>query len=149
MRAVVQRVARAKVTVGDRVTGEIGPGLAVLVGVEAGDTGEDAAYLADKIAGLRVFEDTEGKLNLSAQETGGAILAVSNFTLLGDCRKGRRPSFTEAAAAGQAEQLFGEFVERIRLTGLRVETGAFREHMQVEIHNDGPVTLLLDSRRCF
>jgi len=147
MRAVVQRVTRAKVTVGDRIAGEIGRGLVGLVGVQEGDTSEDAAYLADKIAGLRVFEDTEGKMNLSAQEVGGAILAVSNFTLLGDCRKGRRPSFTDAAPPQEAEQLFGELVERIRARGLQVETGAFREHMQVEIHNDGPVTLLLDSRR--
>jgi D-tyrosyl-tRNA(Tyr) deacylase len=133
--------------VGETVSGEIGPGLVVLVGVEVGDTGDDAAYLADKIAGLRVFEDAQGKLNLSAPEVGGALLAVSNFTLLGDCRRGRRPSFTHAAPPEQAELRFAEFVERLRATGLPVATGAFREHMRVEIHNDGPVTLLLDSRR--
>ncbi|HUT75409.1 MAG TPA: D-aminoacyl-tRNA deacylase [Armatimonadota bacterium] len=147
MRAIIQRVARARVTVGDAVTGEIGPGLVVLVGVEVGDTGEDAAYLADKIAGLRVFEDAQGKLNRSALEVGGALLAVSNFTLLGDCRKGRRPSFSDAAPPAQAAPLFNHLVERLRATGLPVATGAFREHMRVEIHNDGPVTLLLDSRR--
>jgi D-tyrosyl-tRNA(Tyr) deacylase len=149
MRAVVQRVSRARVAVGDTIVGEVGRGLAVLVGVQVGDTAQDAAHLADKVAGLRVFEDAGGKLNLAVQEVGGAILAVSNFTLLGDCRKGRRPSFTDAAPPAEAEQLFAEFVERIRATGLQVETGVFREHMQVEIHNDGPVTLLLDSRRAF
>ena len=147
MRAVVQRVSRAKVTVGDAVTGEIGRGLVVLVGVQVGDTSEDAAYLADKIKGLRVFEDADGKMNLSAQDVGGAILAVSNFTLLGDCRKGRRPSFTDAAPPEEAERLFAEFVARVRAAGLAVATGVFREHMHVEIANDGPVTLILDSRR--
>jgi D-tyrosyl-tRNA(Tyr) deacylase len=147
MRAVVQRVSGAKVSVGKTVTGEIGAGLMVLVGVQAGDTVDDAAYLAEKIAGLRVFEDAEGKMNLSAHEAGGAVLAVSNFTLLGDCRKGRRPSFTEAAPPEEAERLFDDFVQRIRVQGLAVETGVFREHMHVEIHNDGPVTLILDSRR--
>jgi D-tyrosyl-tRNA(Tyr) deacylase len=147
MRAVVQRVGRAKVSVGGVTAGEIGCGLALLVGVEVGDTAEDAAYLADKVAGLRVFEDADGKMNLAAREVGGAILAVSNFTLLGDCRKGRRPSFTDAAPPEEAQRLFGELVERIRATGLHVETGAFREHMLVEIHNDGPVTVILDSRR--
>jgi len=147
MRAVVQRVSRATVTVGDAVTGEIGRGLAVLVGVQVGDTSEDAAYLADKVAGLRVFEDADGKMNLSAQDVGGAILAVSNFTLLGDCRKGRRPSFTDAAPPDEAERLLGEFVARVRAAGLTVATGVFREHMHVEIANDGPVTLILDSRR--
>jgi len=147
MRAVVQRVGRAKVSVGGVTTGEIGCGLAALVGVQVGDTVEDAAYLADKVAGLRVFEDADGKMNLAAREIGGAILAISNFTLLGDCRKGRRPSFTDAAPPAEAQRLFGEFVERIRATGLHVETGVFREHMLVEIHNDGPVTVILDSRR--
>jgi len=147
MRAVVQRVSRAKVMVGDTVTGEIGRGLTVLVGVQVGDTPEDAAYLADKIAGLRIFEDAAGKMNLSAHEVGGVVLAVSQFTLLGDCRKGRRPSFTDAAPPEAAEPLFAEFVERMRAAGLPVATGVFRERMQVEIHNDGPVTLILDSRR--
>jgi D-tyrosyl-tRNA(Tyr) deacylase len=147
MRAVVQRVSRTKVMVGDSVTGEIGRGLVVLLGVQVGDTAEDAAYLADKIAGLRVFEDDDGKMNLSAHDVRGAILAVSNFTLLGDCRKGRRPSFTDAAPPEEAEQLFNNFVERLRATGLTVATGVFREHMHVEIANDGPVTLILDSRR--
>jgi len=147
MRAVVQRVSCAKVTVGDAVTGEIGRGLVVLVGVQVGDASEDAAYLADKIVGLRVFEDADGKMNLSAQDVGGAILAVSNFTLLGDCRKGRRPSFTDAAPPEEAERLFGEFVTRVRAAGLPVATGVFREHMHVEIANDGPVTLIVDSRR--
>ncbi len=172
MRAVVQRVTRARVTVAQvsnlrnaqdsipsagsgqalctrPVVGEIERGLAVLVGVQVGDTEQDAAYLAKKIAGLRVFEDPEGKLNLSAQEVGAAILAVSNFTLLGDCRKGRRPSFTDAAPPEQAESLFDAFVAHIRAAGLAVATGVFREHMHVEIHNDGPVTLILDSRRGF
>ena len=149
MRAVVQRAAQAKVTVGEAVTGEIGRGLVALVGVQVGDNSEDAAYLADKIAGLRVFEDDEGKMNRSAHEVGGAILAVSNFAVLGDCRKGRRPSFTDAAPPDEAQRLFGEFVARVRAAGLTVATGVFREHMRVEIHNDGPVTLLLDSRRGF
>lgn len=147
MRAVVQRVSQAKVVVAGAVTGEIGGGLVVLVGVQVGDTPQDAAYLADKIAGLRVFEDEQGKMNLAAPEVGAAVLAVSNFTLLGDCRRGRRPSFSDAAPPEEAQRLFGEFIARLRATGLRVETGVFREHMQVEIHNDGPVTLLLDSRR--
>jgi D-tyrosyl-tRNA(Tyr) deacylase len=147
MRAVVQRVSRAKVTVGDTVTGEIGRGLIVLVGVQAGDTAADAAYLADKVAGLRIFEDADGKMNLSAREVRAALLAVSQFTLLGDCRKGRRPSFTDAAPPEAAEPLLREFVQRARAAGLTVATGVFRERMQVEIHNDGPVTLILDSRR--
>lgn len=147
MRAVVQRVSRAKVTVGDTVTGEIGRGLIVLVGVQAGDTAADAAYLADKVAGLRIFEDADGKMNLSAREVRAALLAVSQFTLFGDCRKGRRPSFTDAAPPEAAEPLLREFVQRARAAGLTVATGVFRERMQVEIHNDGPVTLILDSRR--
>jgi len=147
MRAVVQRVSHARVSVDNVVTGEIGAGLMVLVGVQVGDTVEDAAYLAEKIAGLRVFEDPEGKMNLSAHEVGGAMLAVSNFTLLGDCRRGRRPSFTEAAPPEEAKRLFNDFVQRVRAQGLTVETGVFREHMHVEIDNDGPVTLILDSRR--
>lgn len=147
MRAVVQRVSGARVTVGDHAAGEIGRGLVALVGVQVGDTEADAAYLADKLVGLRVFEDHEGKLNLSAQEVGGAVLVVSNFTVLGDCRKGRRPSFTDAAPPQEAERLLAGFVERLRAAGLSVATGVFREHMHVEINNDGPVTLLLDSRR--
>ena len=149
MRAVVQRVTRGSVTVGGGLAGEIGRGLVVLLGVGQGDGPEDAAYLAEKIAGLRVFEDEKGKMNLSLLETGGSVLAVSQFTLYGDCRKGRRPSFSEAAPPQEAERLYEYFIEELEKRGLRVARGSFGEHMTVEIINDGPVTLLLDSRKIF
>lgn len=149
MRAVVQRVTRARVTVGAEITGEIGRGLLVLLGVAQGDSEADADYLAEKIAGLRIFEDDGGKMNLSAADAGGAVLAVSQFTLLGDVRRGKRPSFDDAARPEQAIALYGRFVERIRAAGIRCETGRFQEMMQVELVNDGPVTILLDSRKAF
>lgn len=146
MRAVVQRVKRAKVTVGGRTVGEIGAGLLVLLGVTHGDDEKDARYMADKIAGLRVFEDNDGKMNLSVKEVGGSILSVSQFTLYGDCRKGRRPSFSEAARPEQAAPLYEAFNTCLRQRGLRVETGVFGAMMDVELVNWGPVTLLVDSR---
>lgn len=149
MRAVVQRVSRAEVRVHGEVTGRIGTGFLVLVGVEAGDGDADVAYVADKVAGLRVFEDPGGKMNLSLADVGGAVLLVSQFTLLGDCRKGRRPSFTGAAPPARAEDLYRAVARRIAGAGIPVETGRFRAEMEVELVNDGPVTLLLDSRRRF
>ena len=149
MRAVVQRVSRARVTVEGRVTGEIAHGLLVLVGVGSADTEQDARWLADKIAELRVFEDDAGKMNRSLAEAAGAVLAVSQFTLYGDCRKGRRPSFDRAARPEQARALYEKFVAFLRERGLRVEEGVFQAMMQVELVNDGPVTLLLDSERQF
>jgi D-aminoacyl-tRNA deacylase len=145
MRALVQRVREASVTVGDGVVGEIGPGLLVLLGVAHADTTEQAAYLASKVVGLRVFEDDDGKMNRSVAEVGGAVLAVSQFTLYGDCRKGRRPSFDAAARPGQARALYDEFVARVRALGVTVATGTFQAHMQVALVNDGPVTLMLES----
>jgi len=147
MRAVLQRVAAAAVSIAGEPVARIGPGLVVLLGVAVGDSPQDADYLADKVAGLRVFPDQAGKLNLSLGEVGGQALVVSNFTLLADTRQGRRPSFTEAAPPALAQQLYQVFVARLRSHGLPVETGRFQEHMLVEIQNDGPVTLLLDSRR--
>lgn len=149
MRAVVQRVSRAKVTVDGEITGEIGRGLLVLLGVGAEDTRADADYLADKIVGLRIFEDEGGKMNLSAAEVEGAVLAVSQFTLYGDVRRGKRPSFDAAAAPGAARELYEYFVEKIRGAGLRCETGRFQETMRVELVNEGPVTILLDSKKSF
>ncbi|MBZ5656505.1 MAG: D-tyrosyl-tRNA(Tyr) deacylase [Acidobacteriia bacterium] len=149
MRAVVQRVSRAKVTVNGEITGEIGRGLLVLLGVGIGDTRSDIEYLADKIIGLRIFEDTGGKMNLSVVDIGGAVLAVSQFTLYGDVRRGKRPSFDAAAPPQQARELYDYFVERIRAAGLRCETGRFQEMMQVELVNEGPVTILLDSAKTF
>jgi D-tyrosyl-tRNA(Tyr) deacylase len=149
MRAVVQRVSRAKVTVAEQIAGEISLGLLILLGVGREDSEADAIYLADKITGLRVFEDTDGKMNLSVQEAGGNLLAVSQFTLYGDVRRGKRPSFDAAAPPEHARRLYEFFVERIRATGLRCETGRFQEMMQVELVNDGPVTILLDSRKAF
>ena len=145
MRAVVQRVTQAKVEVAGAVTGEIGAGLLVLLGVAKPDTAPDAVFLADKIVGLRIFSDDAGKMNRSVTETGGAILAVSQFTLYGDCRKGRRPSFDAAAPAEQARTLYEHFVECVRRAGVRVETGIFQAHMAVSLVNDGPVTLILES----
>jgi D-tyrosyl-tRNA(Tyr) deacylase len=149
MRAIVQRVNRARVTVNGETTGEIGPGLLVLLGVGQGDTRADADYLADKIVGLRVFDDDAGKMNRSVPEAGGAVLAVSQFTLYGDARRGRRPSFDAAAPPAIARELYEYFVERIRTAGVRCETGRFQEMMQVELVNEGPVTILLDSAKVF
>jgi D-tyrosyl-tRNA(Tyr) deacylase len=146
MRAVVQRVTSASVTVGDEVTGEIGRGLVVLLGVAQGDTNEDARYLADKIVGLRIFADEEDKMNRSLLEVGGELLVVSQFTLLGDCRKGRRPSFVDAAPPDTAEALYGKFVEAARNLVATVATGRFRQNMQVSLVNDGPVTLIVESK---
>ena len=145
MRAVVQRVSRARVTVAGAISGEIGRGFLVLLGVAAGDSPEDSAWMARKIAGLRVFEDSAGKMNLDLAEVAGAMLVVSQFTLLGDCRKGRRPSFIAAARPEFAEALYLDFVERVRELGIVVATGRFQQHMNVELVNDGPVTLLLDT----
>jgi D-tyrosyl-tRNA(Tyr) deacylase len=149
MRAVVQRVRRASVEVDGSRIGHIGPGFLVLVGVAAGDSAEDADYLAQKVAELRVFQDAAGKMNLALAEAGGSVLAISQFTLLGDCRKGRRPSFSHAAGPDQAEPLFDRFVHALRSRRIRVESGRFGAEMQVELVNDGPVTLLVDSRRAF
>ncbi len=149
MRAVVQRVSRAKVTVHERISGEIGLGLLVLLGVGHDDTEGDATYLAEKIAGLRIFEDSEGKMNRSVQDAGGSVLAVSQFTLYGDVRRGKRPSFDAAAPPDHARRLYEFFVERVRAAGLSCETGRFQEMMHVELVNQGPVTILLDSRKVF
>jgi len=149
MRAVVQRVSRASVTVEGEVVGAIGRGFLVLLGVTHDDVPQDAESLAEKVAGLRVFEDDAGKMNLSLAEAGGACLVVSQFTLYGDCRKGRRPSFVAAAPPEQAERLYGAFVEGLRSRGVTAATGRFRAHMDVELVNDGPVTLLLDSAKTF
>ena len=146
MRAVIQRAARASVTL--KATGErreIGPGLVTLLGVAPGDTEADGAWLAEKLAGLRVFEDADGKMHLSLLETGGAMLIVSQFTLLGDARKGRRPSFTGAAPPDVAEPLYRAFVQAVRALGVAVETGEFGADMRVEIANDGPVTLVVET----
>ena len=149
MRAVVQRVSRARVTVNGRITGEIALGLLVLLGVGREDTGSDVDYLAEKIVGLRIFEDAEEKMNLSVLDVRGSVLVVSQFTLYGDVRRGKRPSFDAAAAPDSARRLYELFVERIRSSGLRCETGRFQEMMQVELVNEGPVTILLDSGKNF
>ena len=149
MKALLQRVTRASVSVAGEVVGGIGRGLVIFVGVASGDTEKDANYLVPKIINLRIFADDEGRFNLSALDIKGELLVVSQFTLLADTRKGRRPSFVEAAPPVQAEELFERFVEQARATGLKVETGRFQQYMQVEIHNDGPVTILLDSREKF
>jgi len=149
MRAVVQRVSRAQVTVNGEITGQIGLGLLVLLGIGRDDTEADAIYLSEKIAGLRVFEDPEGKMNRSVQDVGGSVLAVSQFTLYGDVRRGKRPSFDAAAPPEKARLLYEFFVEQIRAAGLRCETGRFQEMMQVELVNEGPVTILLDSGKGF
>jgi D-tyrosyl-tRNA(Tyr) deacylase len=149
MRAVVQRVMRASVTIEGESTGEIGKGLVVLLGVARDDTREDADYLAAKIAALRIFDDAEGRMNVSAKEMNGGLLIVSQFTLYGDVRRGLRPSWSDAAAPEVAEPLYDYFVERSRKLLGRVETGSFRKTMQVELVNDGPVTILLDSRKGF
>lgn len=149
MRAVVQRVSRARVTVNGWTAGEIGIGLLVLLGVGHEDTEADATYLAEKTAGLRIFEDHDGKMNRSVIDVGGSVLAISQFTLYGDARRGKRPSFDAAAPPDPAKRLYESFVERIRGAGLRCETGRFQEMMQVELVNEGPVTILLDSQKVF
>ena len=149
MRAVIQRVSSASVKVECEVVGQISTGLLVLLGISQDDSESDADYLADKIAGLRVFEDAEGKMNLSVREAGGAVLAVSQFTLYGDVRRGKRPSFDDAARPEQAKKLYEYFVGKIRETGLHCETGTFQATMQVELVNEGPVTIMLDSKKQF
>ena len=149
MRAVVQRVSRAQVAVRGEITGQIGLGMLVLLGVGRDDTEADVIHVAEKVTGLRVFEDDQGKMNRSAQDVGGSVLAVSQFTLYGDVRRGKRPSFDAAAPPEKARTLYEFFVERIRASGLRCEVGRFQEVMQVELVNDGPVTILLDSGKAF
>ena len=149
MRAVLQRVTRARVRVGGETVGEIGPGLVVLLGVARDDTDGDARYLAEKTVALRVFDDAEGRMNRSVAEAGGGLLVVSQFTLYGDVRRGRRPSWVEAAPPELAEPLYEFFVAEARRSVARVETGSFRQMMEVELVNDGPVTILLDSRKIF
>jgi D-aminoacyl-tRNA deacylase len=149
MRTVIQRVSCAQVKVGGEIVGSIGAGLLVLLGVSKTDTQADAAYLAQKILGLRIFEDESGKMNLSVAEARGAVLAVSQFTLYGDARKGRRPSFDQAASPELANELYQCFVQKIRDSGMKCETGRFQAMMQVELVNEGPVTILLDSHRLF
>jgi D-tyrosyl-tRNA(Tyr) deacylase len=149
MRAVVQRVSRCRVTVEGSAVGEIGPGLLVLLGVSKSDAEEAADYLVEKVLGLRIFEDAEGKMNLSVQDTGGAVLVVSQFTLYGDVRRGKRPSFDAAARPEEAKRLYEYFVAKIRAAGLRCETGQFQAMMDVELVNSGPVTILLDSEKSF
>ncbi|MCP4640164.1 MAG: D-tyrosyl-tRNA(Tyr) deacylase [bacterium] len=149
MRAVVQRVAEASVTVDGEIVGRIGQGLLVLVGVADDDDARDASILADKVAGLRCFSDSDGKFNLSVSDVAGAILAVSQFTLLGDCRRGKRPSFSSAARPEQAVPLYESVLTRFRDLGLPVETGVFGAHMDVRLLNDGPVTLLFDTKKGF
>ena len=146
MIAVIQRTSRASVEVEGRITGEIGRGLLVLLGVQKGDGDREADFLATKIGGLRIFNDEQGKMNLACHEVGGAMLVVSQFTLCGDCRKGRRPSFDDAAEPTEATRLYGYFCGRLRQQGYRVETGVFGAMMQVELVNDGPVTFVLDTR---
>jgi len=146
MRAVVQRVSEASVAVDGKVVGQIGPGLCVLVGVAQGDTAADAEWLSTKVCELRIFEDEAGKMNLSVLDTKGALLAISQFTLLGDAQKGRRPSFTGAARPEEAQPLYAKFCALCRERGVTVEEGVFRATMQVRIVNEGPVTLILDSR---
>lgn len=149
MRAVVQRVAGSSVVVDGRTVGKIGRGLLVLLGVDATDTEADAVSVAEKVFGLRCFNDADGKFNLSLQDVGGSVLAISQFTLLGDCRKGRRPSFVDAARPEQAVPLYERFLDHLRRLGVHVEMGVFGAHMDVHLINDGPVTLLIDSKKGF
>ncbi len=149
MRAVVQRISRAKVTVENKIVGQVGKGFLVLLGISQDDTQDDVIFMAQKIAGLRVFRDTEGKMNLSLQDVGGQMLVVSQFTLYGDCRKGRRPSFVQAAPPEKADELYQSFVAEVRGQGIHVETGQFQADMDVELVNEGPVTLLIESNKEF
>jgi D-aminoacyl-tRNA deacylase len=149
MRAIVQRVSRAKVTVDGRVIGEIGLGLLVLLGVSHNDTTASADYMVSKVLGLRIFEDDAGKMNRSVVDVGGAVLAVSQFTLFGDVRRGKRPSFDQAARPEQAKELYEYFVASVRATGTRCETGIFQAMMEVELVNSGPVTIMIDSEKLF
>ena len=149
MRAVVQRVSQASVKVGDATVGRIDKGLMVLLGVEEGDSEKDAIYLAGKTAGLRIFEDSQGLMNLDLASIGGDVLAISQFTLLGDVRRGKRPSFISAARPDEAERLYNLYCEQLAQYGLQVEQGVFQANMQVSLVNDGPVTILLDSRKMF
>jgi len=149
MRAVVQRVSRASVKVDGQIVGQIDVGLLVLLGVGQDDAESDADYLVDKITGLRIFEDADGKMNRSVIDEGGAMLAVSQFTLFGDVRRGKRPSFDAAARSEQAKKLYEYFVEKVRAAGVRCETGTFQAMMKVELANEGPVTILLDSKKLF
>ncbi|MBP1723636.1 MAG: D-tyrosyl-tRNA(Tyr) deacylase [Deltaproteobacteria bacterium] len=149
MRAVLQRVSRATVRVNGQTSGEIGPGLLILLAVGQGDTSKEADYLLDKIVNLRIFEDAEGKMNLSLLDVGGELLVISQFTLYADCRKGRRPSFTDAGPPGEAQKLYDYFVAAARTRGVKVATGIFQAVMEVELVNSGPVTILLDSSKNF
>lgn len=149
MRAVLQRVTRAQVSVDGEVIGQIGPGLVVLLGVAQGDVQADVDWMAEKVIQLRLFEDAAGKTNLSTKDVAGGLLVISQFTLLADCRNGRRPSFTAAAPPEEANQLYEAFVAACRQSGLPVQTGKFRADMQVELVNDGPVTVMLDSKKTF
>ncbi len=149
MKALLQRVTEGRVSIADGEVGRIGKGLVVFVGVAGGDGERDVEYLVQKVVNLRIFGDEAGRFNLSAMDIGGELLLVSQFTLLADTRKGRRPGFTDAAPPALAEELFQRFVQQARATGLKVETGRFQQYMQVEIHNDGPVTILLDSKDKF
>lgn len=146
MKVLLQRVSRASVSIGGAKVGEIGPGLVALVGIARGDSEKGARYLAEKMVNLRIFPDEQGKFDLSVQDIRGEVLIISQFTLLGETRKGRRPDFTEAEIPSEAEPLFQRFIELVRATGLKVETGRFQQHMLVEIWNDGPVTLMLESK---
>lgn len=149
MRAVIQRVTEASVSVDGKVVGSIGPGMVVLLGVEKDDSEKDAAYLAEKVSGLRIFDDSSGRMNLNIEDTGGEILAISQFTLYGDCRKGRRPSYVRAAGGDLAKRLYELFIARLTERGIPVKSGIFGAHMDVHIANCGPVTLLVDSSRDF
>ncbi len=149
MRAVVQKVSKGQVSVDKKVTGAIDKGFVVFLGVSLDDEEKDLDYIVDKVAGLRVFEDENEKMNLSIQDVQGAILAVSQFTLMGDARKGKRPSFSKAAKAEKGQEYYHKFIEKIREKEINVETGVFQAHMMVEIYNDGPVTILLDSKKDF
>lgn len=149
MKALLQRVSKASVTVDGEVVGRIGNGLVILLGIATGDTERDAKYLAGKILGLRIFDDSEGKFNFSVSDVKGELLAVSQFTLIADTKKGRRPSFTDAAPPDEAAALFEKFVAYLRESNLNMETGRFQAHMLVDIQNDGPVTIMLDSREKF
>lgn len=149
MRAVVQRVRSGSVTVANKTVGQIGPGLVVLLGVGAEDTNNDASYLAEKVVNLRIFEDEQGKMNLSVKDIGGEVLAVSQFTLYGDARNGRRPGYSDAASPQIAQYLYQYFVDSLKRTSIKTAEGIFQEKMLVKIENDGPVTILLDSKKLF